>query len=187
MMHQLLWPDINEGSTLNRKPSASWCSGSFLILVGLKSQHRCDPGVERATSGFKSYQLIRIKVTLEHWWLPPVLFSFVFLFVSKGNFGDRYFGTDAPSDWCESDEGMDFWGENRGCGGSLQKHLEPPWEEPLSSSAALTCWSTSSWREAMLYKLLPVQTSRAEFTVRLVWSLIWGRIRSILHSRLQHS
>ncbi|XP_058469952.1 uridine-cytidine kinase-like 1 isoform X1 [Solea solea] len=25
-----------------------------------------------------------------------------------GNFGDRYFGTDAPSDWCESDEGMDF-------------------------------------------------------------------------------
>ncbi|XP_075939809.1 uridine-cytidine kinase-like 1 [Anarhichas minor] len=24
-----------------------------------------------------------------------------------GNFGDRYFGTDAPSDWCESDEGMD--------------------------------------------------------------------------------
>uniref|UniRef100_A0A1A8DVZ8 Uridine-cytidine kinase n=2 Tax=Nothobranchius kadleci TaxID=1051664 RepID=A0A1A8DVZ8_NOTKA len=25
-----------------------------------------------------------------------------------GNFGDRYFGTDAPSDWCESDEGMDL-------------------------------------------------------------------------------
>lgn len=25
-----------------------------------------------------------------------------------GNFGDRYFGTDAPSDFCESDEGMDF-------------------------------------------------------------------------------
>ncbi|XP_062267452.1 uridine-cytidine kinase-like 1 [Platichthys flesus] len=25
-----------------------------------------------------------------------------------GNFGDRYFGTDAPSDWCESDEGMDI-------------------------------------------------------------------------------
>ncbi|XP_007540291.1 uridine-cytidine kinase-like 1 isoform X2 [Poecilia latipinna] len=25
-----------------------------------------------------------------------------------GNFGDRYFGTDAPSDVCESDEGMDF-------------------------------------------------------------------------------
>uniref|UniRef100_A0A674MMV0 Uridine-cytidine kinase n=1 Tax=Takifugu rubripes TaxID=31033 RepID=A0A674MMV0_TAKRU len=25
-----------------------------------------------------------------------------------GNFGDRYFGTDAPSDWCESDEGMDY-------------------------------------------------------------------------------
>nr|XP_046228698.1 uridine-cytidine kinase-like 1 isoform X3 [Scatophagus argus] len=25
-----------------------------------------------------------------------------------GNFGDRYFGTDAPSDLCESDEGMDF-------------------------------------------------------------------------------
>ncbi|XP_030577139.1 uridine-cytidine kinase-like 1 isoform X2 [Archocentrus centrarchus] len=25
-----------------------------------------------------------------------------------GNFGDRYFGTDAPSDWCESDEGMEF-------------------------------------------------------------------------------
>ncbi|XP_061785559.1 uridine-cytidine kinase-like 1 isoform X1 [Nerophis lumbriciformis] len=25
-----------------------------------------------------------------------------------GNFGDRYFGTDAPSDWCESDDGMDF-------------------------------------------------------------------------------
>uniref|UniRef100_A0A3Q3ING3 uridine/cytidine kinase n=1 Tax=Monopterus albus TaxID=43700 RepID=A0A3Q3ING3_MONAL len=25
-----------------------------------------------------------------------------------GNFGDRYFGTDAPPDWCESDEGMDF-------------------------------------------------------------------------------
>ncbi|XP_061602744.1 uridine-cytidine kinase-like 1 [Cololabis saira] len=25
-----------------------------------------------------------------------------------GNFGDRYFGTDAPSDWCESDEEMDF-------------------------------------------------------------------------------
>ncbi|XP_054910392.1 uridine-cytidine kinase-like 1 isoform X2 [Poeciliopsis prolifica] len=25
-----------------------------------------------------------------------------------GNFGDRYFGTDAPSDICESDEGMDF-------------------------------------------------------------------------------
>uniref|UniRef100_A0A4W3KBH2 Uridine-cytidine kinase n=1 Tax=Callorhinchus milii TaxID=7868 RepID=A0A4W3KBH2_CALMI len=24
-----------------------------------------------------------------------------------GNFGDRYFGTDAPSDWYESDEGMD--------------------------------------------------------------------------------
>lgn len=29
-------------------------------------------------------------------------------FHSEGNFGDRYFGTDAPSDWCESDEGMDF-------------------------------------------------------------------------------
>lgn len=27
---------------------------------------------------------------------------------SQGNFGDRYFGTDAPSDWCESDDGMDF-------------------------------------------------------------------------------
>lgn len=26
-----------------------------------------------------------------------------------GNFGDRYFGTDAPSDWYESDEGMDYW------------------------------------------------------------------------------
>uniref|UniRef100_A0A8C9TIA7 Uridine-cytidine kinase n=1 Tax=Scleropages formosus TaxID=113540 RepID=A0A8C9TIA7_SCLFO len=25
-----------------------------------------------------------------------------------GNFGDRYFGTDAPSDWYESDEGMDY-------------------------------------------------------------------------------
>ncbi|KAJ4920615.1 hypothetical protein JOQ06_027754, partial [Pogonophryne albipinna] len=25
-----------------------------------------------------------------------------------GNFGDRYFGTDAPSDWCESDDGMDI-------------------------------------------------------------------------------
>ncbi|XP_040920579.1 uridine-cytidine kinase-like 1 isoform X1 [Toxotes jaculatrix] len=25
-----------------------------------------------------------------------------------GNFGDRYFGTDAPSDRCDSDEGMDF-------------------------------------------------------------------------------
>lgn len=25
-----------------------------------------------------------------------------------GNFGDRYFGTDPPSDLCESDEGMDF-------------------------------------------------------------------------------
>uniref|UniRef100_A0A3Q2XZ74 Uridine-cytidine kinase n=1 Tax=Hippocampus comes TaxID=109280 RepID=A0A3Q2XZ74_HIPCM len=25
-----------------------------------------------------------------------------------GNFGDRYFGTDAPSDWCESDDGMDL-------------------------------------------------------------------------------
>lgn len=25
-----------------------------------------------------------------------------------GNFGDRYFGTDTPSDWCESDEGMDY-------------------------------------------------------------------------------
>lgn len=25
-----------------------------------------------------------------------------------GNFGDRFFGTDAPSDLCESDEGMDF-------------------------------------------------------------------------------
>ncbi|XP_075869137.1 uridine-cytidine kinase-like 1 isoform X1 [Nelusetta ayraudi] len=25
-----------------------------------------------------------------------------------GNFGDRYFGTDAPSDFCESDEGMDY-------------------------------------------------------------------------------
>uniref|UniRef100_A0A8C6TUZ2 Uridine-cytidine kinase n=1 Tax=Neogobius melanostomus TaxID=47308 RepID=A0A8C6TUZ2_9GOBI len=25
-----------------------------------------------------------------------------------GNFGDRYFGTDAPSDFCESDEGMDI-------------------------------------------------------------------------------
>ncbi|XP_039548768.1 uridine-cytidine kinase-like 1 isoform X1 [Pimephales promelas] len=25
-----------------------------------------------------------------------------------GNFGDRYFGTDAPSDWYESDDGMDY-------------------------------------------------------------------------------
>ncbi|XP_054617743.1 uridine-cytidine kinase-like 1 isoform X2 [Dunckerocampus dactyliophorus] len=25
-----------------------------------------------------------------------------------GNFGDRYFGTDAPSDWCESDDSVDF-------------------------------------------------------------------------------
>ncbi|XP_061609803.1 uridine-cytidine kinase-like 1 isoform X8 [Phyllopteryx taeniolatus] len=25
-----------------------------------------------------------------------------------GNFGDRYFGTDAPSDWCESDDGVDL-------------------------------------------------------------------------------
>ncbi|XP_047008024.1 uridine-cytidine kinase-like 1 isoform X2 [Ictalurus punctatus] len=25
-----------------------------------------------------------------------------------GNFGDRYFGTDAPSDWYESEEGMDY-------------------------------------------------------------------------------
>ncbi|KAM6965599.1 uridine-cytidine kinase-like 1 [Aplochiton taeniatus] len=25
-----------------------------------------------------------------------------------GNFGDRYFGTDTPSDWYESDEGMDY-------------------------------------------------------------------------------
>ncbi|KAK6297438.1 uridine-cytidine kinase-like 1 isoform X2 [Coregonus clupeaformis] len=25
-----------------------------------------------------------------------------------GNFGDRYFGTDTPSDWTESDEGMDY-------------------------------------------------------------------------------
>nr|XP_057947611.1 uridine-cytidine kinase-like 1 [Doryrhamphus excisus] len=25
-----------------------------------------------------------------------------------GNFGDRYFGTDAPSDWCESDDGVEF-------------------------------------------------------------------------------
>lgn len=30
---------------------------------------------------------------------------------SQGNFGDRYFGTDAPSDLCESDEGMDYWWE----------------------------------------------------------------------------
>uniref|UniRef100_A0A3P9K0W0 Uridine-cytidine kinase n=1 Tax=Oryzias latipes TaxID=8090 RepID=A0A3P9K0W0_ORYLA len=25
-----------------------------------------------------------------------------------GNFGDRFFGTDAPSDWCESDDGLNF-------------------------------------------------------------------------------
>ncbi|XP_024146446.1 uridine-cytidine kinase-like 1 isoform X2 [Oryzias melastigma] len=25
-----------------------------------------------------------------------------------GNFGDRFFGTDAPSDWCESDDGVNF-------------------------------------------------------------------------------
>ncbi|XP_004083408.1 uridine-cytidine kinase-like 1 isoform X2 [Oryzias latipes] len=25
-----------------------------------------------------------------------------------GNFGDRFFGTDAPSDWCESDDGLSF-------------------------------------------------------------------------------
>ncbi len=30
-----------------------------------------------------------------------------------GNFGDRYFGTDAPSDWYESDEGMDYWISSR--------------------------------------------------------------------------
>lgn len=38
------------------------------------------------------------------------MYSLVLLcyFLPKGNFGDRYFGTDAPSDWCESDEGMDY-------------------------------------------------------------------------------
>ncbi len=30
-----------------------------------------------------------------------------------GNFGDRYFGTDAPSDCYESDEGMDYWISSR--------------------------------------------------------------------------
>lgn len=25
-----------------------------------------------------------------------------------GNFGDRYFGTDAPTDWCENDDAMDY-------------------------------------------------------------------------------
>lgn len=36
------------------------------------------------------------------------LISLAVFVSSEGNFGDRYFGTDAPSDWCESDEGMDF-------------------------------------------------------------------------------
>lgn len=30
-----------------------------------------------------------------------------------GNFGDRYFGTDATSDWYESDDGMDYWISSR--------------------------------------------------------------------------
>lgn len=51
--------------------------------------------------------------------LPAALFC-VCLF-SEGNFGDRYFGTDAPSDWCESDEGMDFWRRDA----AFLKHLEP--------------------------------------------------------------
>lgn len=40
--------------------------------------------------------------------ITTVCFSCRLFVFSEGNFGDRYFGTDAPSDWCESDEGMDF-------------------------------------------------------------------------------
>lgn len=67
------------------------------------------PWTRRSTSSSTSFQAsVR---TVWSWeqekaWITR---RFSSLHVSSGNFGDRYFGTDAPSDWCESDEGMDYW------------------------------------------------------------------------------
>lgn len=79
----------------------------------------------------------------------PVFFHLLL----SGNFGDRYFGTDAPSDWCESDEGMEFWGEraNHGGAGLLQKHLVTGRRRQLIGAIDVLLNS-----QLLLYKLLPI-------------------------------
>lgn len=86
----------------------------------------------------------------------PVFFHLLL----SGNFGDRYFGTDAPSDWCESDEGMEFWGERCRVVTKALSHWKKKtadwchWCPPEQSAVALQTASHSQW-----------------YTLRSVWLL----------------
>ena len=64
-----------------------------------------------------------------------------YLRLSTGNFGDRYFGTDAPSDW--RDEGLDYWR-------LVVQRARAPWKRGIGGAG---CWQRphhSAWHDEQL-------------------------------------
>lgn len=90
----------------------------------------------------------------------------------KGNFGDRYFGTDAPSDWCESDEGMDYWRV-------MLQGGRAPWnrgKEPLP----LTTWRR--WHRCWLFTVIQIILPNMLMTCQKQLCCFDMRSCRILHS-----
>lgn len=121
------------------------------------------------------------------------MYSLVLLcyFLPKGNFGDRYFGTDAPSDWCESDEGMDYWGANRSglwrVVAEALKHDTVKRATVIPHCSHLLIVLTGRWRciNHFLFRWVHRVRCRASAVAYLSNRFVPGRIPTILHSSFQ--